>query len=332
MNGLDDLRRTLETQAAYLPDEAGLVAGARTRAATIRRRRRLTVVAAAAVVVLLAASAVPVALHRRAATPSTPYRPAGNRQPWQMTLTMDPSYPVGVTWRSSFATSQTLTIEEDRVGIDVRADRGARLTYPGDPAPEPVTVQGRPAWFHRERVVNASTRHPARVEWIDPDGNRLEVTATVRGTTRADLLSAAEAVRLGAPRAVPMPLRLGPLPAGLALTSVVNLGYRPETLAPNVSDIQTATMELGSAGTIGARVNVNAREKLHGTPRPDVAGHPATFSTGRFAGELSVQAGPCVYEFYALNPAITEARLRELAAGSTYADCTRPSSWIAPIG
>lgn len=91
-------------------------------------------------------------------------------------------------------------------------------------------------------------------------------------------------------------------------------------------------MELDSSSTPGVRVNVNARAELRGTRRPDLAGHPATFSAGPSADVLSVQAGPCVYEFYALNPAATEAQLHELAAGSTYADCTRPSTWIAPIG
>jgi ribosomal protein S6E (S10) len=151
MTRIDDLRQTLETHAALAPDGAGLVEGARIGAARIRRRRRLTAIAAAATAVVLAAVAIPVTMHLQAA-PITPAKPrVTNPKPWEINVSIDPSYPGHMVAERTDGITVQLPGGEETYGIDVRAEKPSRRTEKWLNSGEPVTVQGHPGRFSAER-------------------------------------------------------------------------------------------------------------------------------------------------------------------------------------
>ena len=92
---------------------------------------------------------------------------------------------------------------------------------------------------------------------------------------------------------------------------------------------------------IAARIHTTERQitrygRAH--PVPDVAGHRAWYQTETSGppeligmATLTVEAGACMYEFTTDVKVLSLDQLRDIAAGTTYADCTDKSTWTAPV-
>ncbi|GAB2583200.1 hypothetical protein Aab01nite_84470 [Paractinoplanes abujensis] len=231
MTSLDELRRTLEQGADRAPDATGLVEQARAGAARLRRRNRMRAIAAAVVAVVLAVS-VPSFVRLRTAEP--PPNPAGPltyyRQPYELTLKLAPSKAHFAMVYGTQGTTQFVIARP--IGNPKNDSGGSIAAYdPGtfDPTRlrrgEPVTVQGRPAFWveHLEEPAPASSgpgggqeyRVGAAVGWQDPSGVWVTVS---EGFDRASTLRLAESVRLTSPRTVRSPVRFGWVPQNLPVS------------------------------------------------------------------------------------------------------------------
>nr|BFE69550.1 hypothetical protein GCM10020092_028510 [Actinoplanes digitatis] len=155
---------------------------------------------------------------------------------------------------------------------------------------------------------------------------------------RDDLLRLAAAVRVGAPRDLRMPLRLGTvLPAGLQLTYVRSPDQRLDR-GPAAIGLSAATRGPAAAGVYaqappGLDLTVliaprdaawnERRAALAGTTRS--AGFEAWYDGSR---RLTVQAERCVVT---IDAALPRAELDRLVERMTIGDCADPDSWIPPV-
>jgi hypothetical protein len=386
VRSVDDIRRVLLDHESLAPDGIGLVEAARAGAVRVRRRRRLTV--AAAVVVALVAPVAFVAVLRNTGTVESAVTPA--QPPYRGTLQLsagvdpDSGYSVLEYWVNRDRQQFTL---RPRTGIaDVTVVVHNPATFDSAPVRrgEPVTVAGRAAhyvtdlalgeracWANSNGVHSdpnladkrgncrvsgepgGTVRMPA-IGWVEPSGAWVVVYISARAT-RVDLLAAAAAVRIGPPRDLRAPYRLGYLPAGLAGVYATSndtgprspdstLAFDPDPAKPvagpdNATGWQPA---VETALTIRATVRMPyTDEKAAELGAPTKIAGLDTYYTDRNVGTwrietgtavLVVVTGTCQYHFAVRDKdRLPYADLVRMVENATFVNCADPSTWTTPL-
>ncbi|MET8153031.1 hypothetical protein ACIBSW_30835 [Actinoplanes sp. NPDC049668] len=276
------------------------------------------------------------------------------RQPWQLTLGLDATAGYLVTAAVADGGRQSLTVQD--VAFSSRPDGvyGGEVTaFPPGTLDEGQFRAGEPvngAFYLPDFVFPEHTAGDARpwrtaaVGRPDPSGVWVVVYADPARATggaavdRDDLLRLAAAVRVGAPRDLRMPLRLGAgLPAGLQLTYVRSpdqrIDRRPSAIGLSAAARRPAGAGVYAAAPHGLDVTVLTAPRDAGwdarraalTGATSSAGLRAWYEEGR---RLTVQAERCVVTIEA---ALPRAELDRLVERMTIGDCADPDSWIPPL-
>ncbi|MEU4215947.1 hypothetical protein [Actinoplanes sp. NPDC026623] len=278
---------------------------------------------------------------------------AGPR-PWQVTLDLDAKAGYLVTAGVTDGRRQNLTVQDlafsgrrDGVyGGEVTAFPPGTLDEGQFRAGEPVNdAFYLPAFVFPEHTAGDAKpwRTPA-VGRPDPSGVWVVAYADPARATggaavdREDLLRLAAAVRIGPPRDLRMPLRLGSrLPAGLQLTYVRSpdqqIDRRPSALGLSAPARRPSGAGVYAQVPAGLDVTVliaprdgawdKRRATLTGATKS--AGLPAWYDEGK---RQTVQAERCVVT---IDTALPRAELDLLVEQMTIGDCTDPDSWIPPL-
>jgi hypothetical protein len=288
--------------------------------------------------------AVPVTwrLHASPVAPATkhtgPVRGAG-----ELTISLDPKAGFSLFAQSATDFRQDLEVYSTPDRIDlfhasvVATEAGAPpdiFRRPDLPGTKRITVGGHDALdVAQEQPYPGGTFRSETLHWTDPSGRTIDVSdVNPAHLDHAMLLRVAAAVRVGKPRPVTMPFRLGPLPPGLHLNSISS--NRSPLPSPELRFVYPATVHV-----VAIQIEVMDKKrtptvpKFH-DPRPalPVAGRQAWSDTYRIPQDvLTVDAGPCWIRFTKSNQ-LTAAQLHEIADHTTYLDCTRESTWTAPVG
>ena len=382
MRDLELLLRTLEDQAGAAPDGTGFVEAARTRAARIRTRRR--VFAAAAMVTLaVGAAIVPDAISRLLPTGSPPATSPTPRGPFQLTVDVAANSGYRAVAYGVVGSRQHFTLM--RSSADSR-EWGTRVVVhdPGtfDATPfqrgEKVTVRGHPAYYLPDLLVGVvvgtvlppieptrreEMRRPA-IGWPEPSGAWVIVyldmpTTSVSGAAvpgaseKAQLLRVADIVRIGTPRDLQAPFRLGYIPPGLAGRAARVLDYRPGDgltvsvdLGPHPSAID---MYAGAEGQSDQPLRVYMRPlgtfdddviRTLGPPEARIAGYDTWYNTegtpgwqvAPGTGHVMAIVGRCWLEVSSSDVTqIPYEELKRVVEGARFADCTQPGTWLPPL-
>jgi hypothetical protein len=340
VNTVDDLRRTLEDRAGRAPDERGLIEDARAGAARIRRRRRVTAAAGTAAAVLVSALVVPFAVRHESAPPNTPAAPsaspapAGLRRGSDLTVGIAPGKGLTVTKYLLDTGNQYLdAVREDGTMYSLNvSDPGA---FEGGPIEGSVRVRvgDRDGWYlarpaSPSRGSKPTTNHLLRWETRDGFG-----VAFNSGSSKADLLATARAIRFVRPAPPSGPLQLGWVPDGLVPAGVeifVNdkteniLLSRPGSQPPEDTGI-TARVEPVTPGWL-------KRSTEGKPPTHTIAGHQAWYRElplppdGALRGFLVVKAGDCGISIQGTSPT-TFADFERLVREATIGSCTSQDGW-----
>lgn len=358
MNTLDDLRSSLDRHADRAPDAFGLVEAARSGAARIRRRRRIVRAGVAAATVLIVAAGVPAVVRLRESGTAVAAR-AYHRTPSQTTLETVPGSGVAVDDLQSVG-----SVQFGYARSSARGSRGlaARIQVydPGSFDPtvlqrgRRLTVGGRAAWFVTDyEPVTSPDRGPPVLGWQDRSGVWLLLVAPAgsypAGTITADhsivayLTDIAAGLRIGPARDIPMPYRLGWLPAGVRMqsanTSPTAIDARSQ-LALTSDREPPSTGPASLAGIPDTAVAISTRpttskewpgnRDADGKKRTTIAGHAAwsrTTSGKRPSREVAVEIGTCGLIIYVDETVVTFPELERLVGGITVADCGDPGTW-----
>jgi hypothetical protein len=333
MNSIDVLRDSLDERAELADDGAGLLDDVRAGAARVRRRRRLMAVTGTLAAVVAAALVAPAALDRLD-RPDPPAAPLP-REMLQTNLTLDESAGLTVRGFTALAGLQRLDLGSG-VKVEVH-DPG-----PYDPAlSRDATATdlggGRsglsiPAFTPQEEA--AARTFPA-VARRDPSGAWI-VAYGDAGNDR--LAAAAVAVRIGPPRAVTVPYRLGYLPTDLRVTSVqIDTSREPATFLNLVDGTNRLMLQVvtqhapgGSAPVSGAPTRIGGHDAWYLTAANST--WFADFETE--AAGMFVQTGPgCSFFLRATDGSVlTRDVLERMVREATFVSCTDRPAWTAPLG
>ncbi|MEU7908221.1 hypothetical protein [Actinoplanes sp. NPDC049118] len=320
-------------------------------------RRDVSPTTLAVVALVACAAAVAIGVIRMRDDDEAPARPAvadAGRRPWQLTLDLDPTAGYLVTSGVSDGRRQSLTVQD--LAFSGRQDGvyGGEVTaFPPGTLDEGQFSAGErvngafylPGFVFPEHTAGDAKpwRTPA-VGRPDPSGLWVVVYADPALATagaavdRAGLLRLASAARIGPPRDLRMPVRLGAgLPAGLQLTYVRSPDHQIDR-RPSAIGLSAPTRRPTGAGVYaqvpqGLDLTVliaprdaewdRRRATLTGATRS--GGLEAWYDEGR---RLTVQAERCVVTIEATLP---RAELDRLVEQMTIGDCADPDSWIPPL-
>lgn len=377
MTGIRELQDTFEAHAHLAPDGAGIVAAAEAGAARVRRRRLHLGIGATVVAAI--AALVPVAATRGPTVP----RPAPQHLPAQppyraaLALTVDLAAdgPYVKLEYGAWGTTQVILArpanQNPGPGATIMVhDPGtfdaARFTHG-----ERVTVQGHEAYFVPDYILGtelglppgtAGDRHvivgtsappgfteiptPA-VGWPDASGAWVVV---LDGGDKAKLLHVAEAVRLGAPRMVPAPFRLGYVPAGLpgAYIRARHVGMNNATLGLGTVDDMSnprsfVTVPKGIPLAVSAFAHgdyVDGHVADLGAAPTKVAGLDTWYLTASDRGwgvadgaaVLVVNTPHCVVLIgVADRNRVPYPELKRIVEGADFRNCADERTWTAPL-
>ncbi|GIJ50088.1 hypothetical protein Val02_69740 [Virgisporangium aliadipatigenens] len=322
------------------PSPEGMLEQARRGARRVRRRRRITAVVVA---VLLAAVVVVPLRFLGGGASRTPY------------VTPSPS-PSAFSWsRGPLELNVELAPREYLIIGRAQSYRYGRgyltVVDPGafDPTPllggEPVTLGNRTGYYLSDPPTDSG---PRLVALRDPSGAWLLVSGE---DLRDGLLNAAAQVRLGPPRPLAMPFRLGYRPPGIDVgTARVDLGGAPGWAQTNLGFGGSATAPIPSMfdwGREGSQLIVNVsslpaplEEMLPDEPNTTVAGRPAWWyerpvgrvNVGPKGALLAVRFPTCLFTVTVLDRArFPRAELERIVAGADVRDCRDRSTWVAPL-
>jgi hypothetical protein len=282
--------------------------------------------------------------------PAAPAEPG--RRPWQLTLSVDQTAGYVVTAGVTDGARQALTVQNLGLGDDPDGTYGGEVTsFPPGTLDERQFGTAEQVGDHRylARFVFAGHTTGDTDPWEgpavgrrDPSGTWIVVYADTERPGgrigRAELLRLAEAVTLGPPRDLRLPVRLGlALPKGLQLTYLrspdqridrgraaagFSTADRPASGAAVYSGLPP---KLDIALLTGARNDAWARDRATMTGETRVAGLPAWYEPGK---RLTVEAERCVVTVESTLP---RADLDSLVEQLTIGDCTDPDSWIPPL-
>jgi hypothetical protein len=336
MTTLDDLRQVLEEDAVLAPDGAGFLQAAQLGAANVRRRRRLVTVTAAAALVAVIAVVTPIVVYREAGKPVTPAVSPSARKPGDLTLTVDSRIGIPVVEEVAADKLQILTLlsrDKDPFRVAVRAyDPDSPDIIPtAGPKAERTTVQGRRA----EAWISDSYARPTLL-WHHPSGIWIQISQLTGASDRARVAQVADAVRIGPPRRMSAPFRLGSLPAGLRMEGidVIQDDVNGPTTTVELAPPDPAEYPGSSIRILAFRRDPDWFSKLtHRTPTTPVAGRSAWYDENDVMreGELVVDGGSC-WMLFGKTSKYTVGQLRTIAAGTTFGDCTDQSTWTVPVG
>ena len=341
MRTLDDLRRSFEQHADLAGDPRGLVQAAREGAVRIRRRQRMIRTAVSAAVIAVLVVAVPVVANRTLAEKQVPASPA-DRQFGQVTADLDvPDYAVRSV--TSLATRQDLIVGSSRnwdPGVDVVVFDPGVFTARAQPGMESITIAGRDGWFQPSLPLGGVSGHPTddalgpAVGWADRSGVQVVVyrrpdLAVQNGldAQRAELLRVAEGLRIGEPRDVTVPFRLGWVPAGLevaGITAITDFAGAGGSVTLRRGDVEVDV----AAGARGSQPT-----NFDGLPQTalTVAGRPAVLVDFKERHRLVVpELGTCALAAETADKQTTTADLVRVLETMTVADCNDRSTWTRP--
>lgn len=376
MRSVDDIRQVLLDVEPLAPDGAGLIEAVRAGAARVRRRRRLMI--ASAVAVALVVPLALVAFSRVTGTAESAVTPASPpyRGALQATVDVDPNSGYTVLGRQFDRDSQLLTLRPP-VGVN---DIGVMVFNPAafDSAPvrrgEPVPVAGRSARYVNDLdvskyVCSGTTVVPAACQrsdaasllrvpaigWAEPTGAWV-IVVSPWGSTRADLLAAAATVRLGPPRGIRVPYRLGYLPAGLTGISAMvtdsgpwqrgaSLAFDPDPDAPvggpNLGVPDALSGPVPALGISGSGATPYTTEKVGELGPPTKVAGLDTYYADRNVGVWRLQTGSAVFvvvsgacQFHFAvrdHTQIPRSELVRMVENATFTDCNNPATWITPL-
>lgn len=327
MNSIEVLRDSLDEHAEGASDVAGLLDDVRAGAVRLRRRRRMVTgagVLAAAVVATLAVGQLP----RPAATPAAPY----SRSVLQLTAGVAPGSGFELQGYATSGDVQRLVLG------------GEILAEVHDPGPyDPSTLAGAqridlgggstgfalPAFISEEPLktpVSGVARRDPTGAWV-----------IAYGPAPQDRLArAAVAVRIGPPRDVKVPFRLGSLPEGLRVSSADS---RPAGVTTILS-FQDPSRQLALQVVSQVADNTQYASKF-GPPTP-VAGYDTWYLTKAnsdwFADSDAVallvqyQLGCNVLLRSSDSRTVTRAMLEQIARDTRFGSCADQTTWTSPLG
>jgi hypothetical protein len=341
MRTLDDLRRSFEQHADLAGEPRGLVQAAREGAVRIRRRRRMVRAGVSAAVLAVLVVAVPVVANRTLAEKQVPAAPA-ERRFGQVTVELDvPGLTVEAV--TSSATRQYLIVgpANGQSGAEVIVFDPGAYTARSQPGIESITVAGRDAWFQPAIPIGGLTDRPTddafgpAVGWVDRSG--VQVVVYMRAeldvqngldVQRTELLRVAEGLRIGPPRDVTVPFRLGWVPAGLEIAGI--------TATPDaVGATGSVTLRRGNIDVVDVAVGAPGSQPgtfdgLEQTPLT-VAGRPAVLVDFKQRRRLVVlEYGTCGVAVETADKQTTTADLVRVLETLTVGDCTDRSTWTRP--
>lgn len=350
MRTLDDLRLSFEQHADLAGDTRGLVQAARVGAVRIRRRRRIVRACVSAAVVTVLAVAVPVVVTRNLAEPPAPAIPAtpspappSVRRLGQVTLDLDIASGYVVRSLGTLSNRQEMTAvpaAKARNQSDWDPAIEVVVLEPGVynagalPGTVPVTVAGHDAWFQSRlplgRLSNWSAddaRGPA-IGWQERSGVQVVVFARPESDfQRAELLRVAEGLRIGRPRDVTVPLRLGWIPAGMEITAV--------TVRPQNGDTIVSLRRGNDHAELWAVPKRRTPAGSFSGPEFSsltVAGRPAVFQReAKYTKLIIPEFGTCgLFIETATARESTKADFIHVLETLTVADCEDRKTWTRP--
>jgi hypothetical protein len=313
-------------------------------------------VATMAVVLLVAGVAVVAlgVLKTREDDDAAPIVAETGRKPWQVTIDLDISAGFLVTAAVVDAGRQTLTVQN--IGLNDDNPAGA---YGGEvSAFEPGMLEENQ--LRGGEAVNIDVDLDARyvaaytfaahgdgaaqqwqtpaVGWQDPSGTWVLVYGD-ETTTKESLLKLAGAIRLGTPRDLRMPFRLGAgLPDGLQPTYFQSPENKTDGLPPTVGlsapfrEPSRAAVYRAESPALDLSVSAVPRDTQWATTRKTlgaaakVAGHDTWFDSG----QLTVEAERCIVHVRG-GTATPREQLARIVDEMTIGDCTDLDSWIPPL-
>lgn len=322
-----------------------------------RNRRDVSPTALAVAALVACAVVVTIAVIRMGGDDPDAKPPAAaepQRRPWQVTLDVDAKAGYLVTAGVTDGRRQSLTVQD--LAFSGRPDGvyGGEVTaFPPGTLDERQFSTGEPVndAFYLPAFVfpehTAGDAKPWRTPAVgrpDPSGVWVVAYADPALATggeavgRDDLLRLAAAARIGPPRDLRMPLRLGAhLPDGLQLTYVRSpdqqIDRRPSALG------LSAPTRMPSGAGVYAQVPPGLDLTVLIAPRDDAwdkrraaltgatksAGLDAWYDAGK---RLTVEAERCVVT---IETALPRAELDRLVEQMTIGDCADPDSWIPPL-
>jgi hypothetical protein len=392
MRNADDIRRVLLAHEDRAPEATGLVEAARAGAVRVRRRRRLVGVATVAVVALVVPVTVVAGLRGAdgepaAVTPSpTPSQWPHVRDPSQVTVDVDPAGGYTVLERQAQRDRQVVRLrppgsphdvvvtvhepgtfdpapflrgeEENTAGrrlhyLSTHVSEEACPTVPPQPrdgvTPEgclSVNVPGQPG--HRE------PRATPALAWAEPSGAWV-VMRMVTGSNRVDLRRAAGTIRMGPPRDLRTPYRLGYLPPGftavyaaakespprpvvstLALDpnpAVPVTGPDPTTVGGRVTSVALTISVTPMTNEVARRIaDLGTPTKVAGLDTFYLAGPTAGWGVEPGAAVFVASDGTCpVFMNIRERDRIPRPELERIVGNATFTDCANPATWTAPL-
>jgi hypothetical protein len=367
MTSIHDLERTLAEHAATAPDGDGLVAAAYAGAGRFRRRRRIGLAVGGTVLALVAAAA-PVAVARLGHAGPTHMASGGrpHRGPLQMTVDLAPDRRY-FTLVSGVVGSGIQHLSVRRTDpAPVTANAEVFVYDPGtfDPAPfrrgTPVTVAGHPAFAVDDRAVVKVPRvgtppegslvvHAPAVGWQDPSGAWVVVFGGFDGD-RTPALTVAALVRLGPPRDVHVPYRLGYVPAGLPVNAAMTaMGARDAVVGfgaptPGLPSAHSFMYGLALPAFLVVQADPHTPDLDRsfgglGAPTP-IAGLDTWYLTRSEpgltvldgAGLLAVRTPHCLVQISVQDRRrVPYDALKRMVEGARFADCGNPATWTSPL-
>ncbi|MFI7544244.1 hypothetical protein [Actinoplanes sp. NPDC049599] len=319
-----------------------------------RRRRGVatTVIVALLVAGVLVVSVGVLRMRGPGEATAAPAAADPGRRPWQVTLDVDQTAGYVVTAGVTDGARQTLTVQSLGLGDDPDGTYGGEVTAfpPGtlDERQFSTAEQVNDSWylagftFAGHATGDAEPWQGPAVGRRDPSGIWIVVYADTDRADgkigRPDLFRLAAAARLGPPRDLRLPLRLGrTLPKGLELTYVRSpdqridrrqaaVGFSAPARRPSAAAVYTGLPpELDVAVLTGARDAAWTRTRGTLTGQTRIAGLPAWYEPGT---RLIVEAERCVVT---VRSALPRADLTGLVENLTIGDCADPDSWIPPL-
>jgi hypothetical protein len=308
-------------------------------------------------VVLLVAGVAVVALGvlktREDGETAAPIIADTGRKPWQVSIDLDISAGFLVTSAVVDAGRQTLTVQNIGFNDNPAGAYGGEVSAfepgvldenqlrGGEAVNIDVDLDARyvPAYTFAAHGDGAAQQwQTPAVGWQDPSGTWVLVYGD-ETTTKESLLKLAGAVRLGTPRDLRMPFRLGGgFPDGLAPTYVQapenKVGGLPPTVGLSVPDrapsraavyrTESPSLDLSVSALAPDAQWATTRKKLG--PAAKVAGHDTWFSPGL----LTAEAERCIIQVHAAK-AVPRDQLSRIVEEMTIGDCTDLDSWIPPL-
>jgi hypothetical protein len=284
---------------------------------------------------------VPVVANRTLAEKQTPASPA-DRRFGQVTADLDaPGY--AIRYVTSLPTRQDLTVgnpQNGDPGVNVVVFDPGGYTERAQPGMEPITIGGQDGWFQPAIPLGGLTGRPAddalgpAVGWADRSGAQVVVYRRPEldiqsglDAQRAELLRVAEGLRIGPPRDVTVPFRLGWMPDGLEVAGIT-------ANADAVGAGGSVTLRRGEAEVdVSAGAQGSQPRSFDGMPRTEltVAGRPAVLVDFKQRRMLVVpEHGTCGLAAETADKQITTAELVRVLETLTIANCNDRSTWTRP--